>query len=186
MARATCCCADLRSADSGPMRRLENRSRTAEAIRRRRAAHRTLGIVGLGAIGSLVADIAIKLGMKVTVSIRRSPLCGMAAARSVRKANSIDELEAIRFRDAPCSTGSIDAQSDRRQAVGRNETGRGVAQFRARPPRRRTGGRRRVARPPPQVLFVRLSQRRPDRRTRRRRACPTSALRPKRPRRTAR
>jgi len=27
--------------------------------------HRTLGIIGLGAIGSLVADIAIKLGMKV-------------------------------------------------------------------------------------------------------------------------
>ncbi len=27
--------------------------------------HRTLGIIGLGAIGSLVADTAIKLGMKV-------------------------------------------------------------------------------------------------------------------------
>jgi len=55
--------------------------------------HRTLGIVGLGAIGSLVADIALKLGMKVTGF---DPEITVEAAwrlpASVRKANSIEEL----------------------------------------------------------------------------------------------
>jgi D-3-phosphoglycerate dehydrogenase len=55
--------------------------------------HRTLGIVGLGAIGSLVADIAIKLGMKV---VGFDPEITVDAAwrlpSTVRKANSIEEL----------------------------------------------------------------------------------------------
>jgi D-3-phosphoglycerate dehydrogenase len=55
--------------------------------------HRTLGIVGLGAIGSLVADIAIKLGMKVTGF---DPEITVEAAwrlpGGVRKAHSIEEL----------------------------------------------------------------------------------------------
>jgi D-3-phosphoglycerate dehydrogenase len=55
--------------------------------------HRTLGIVGLGAIGGLVADTAIKLGMKV---IGFDPEITVDAAwrlpSSVRKANSIEEL----------------------------------------------------------------------------------------------
>jgi D-3-phosphoglycerate dehydrogenase len=55
--------------------------------------HRTLGIVGLGAIGSLVADTAIKLGMRV---IGFDPDITVEAAwrlpSSVRKANSIDEV----------------------------------------------------------------------------------------------
>jgi D-3-phosphoglycerate dehydrogenase len=55
--------------------------------------HRTLGIVGLGAIGGLVADTAIKLGMKV---IGFDPEITVDAAwrlpSSVRKANSIDEV----------------------------------------------------------------------------------------------
>ena len=54
---------------------------------------RTLGIIGLGAIGSLVADIAIKLGMKVAGF---DPEITVEAAwrlpSSVRKANSIEEL----------------------------------------------------------------------------------------------
>jgi len=54
---------------------------------------RTLGIVGLGAIGSLVADTAIKLGMK---AIGYDPEITVDAAwrlpSSVRKANSIDEV----------------------------------------------------------------------------------------------
>jgi D-3-phosphoglycerate dehydrogenase len=52
-----------------------------------------LGIVGLGAVGSLVADTAIKLGMKV---IGFDPEITVDAAwrlpSSVRKANSIEEL----------------------------------------------------------------------------------------------
>jgi D-3-phosphoglycerate dehydrogenase len=55
--------------------------------------HRTLGMVGLGAIGSLVADTAIKLGMKV---IGYDPEITVDAAwrlpSSVRRANSIEEL----------------------------------------------------------------------------------------------
>jgi D-3-phosphoglycerate dehydrogenase len=55
--------------------------------------HRTLGIIGLGAIGSLVADTAIKMGMKV---VGFDPEITVDAAwrlpASVRKANSIEEL----------------------------------------------------------------------------------------------
>jgi D-3-phosphoglycerate dehydrogenase / 2-oxoglutarate reductase len=55
--------------------------------------HRTLGIVGLGAIGGLVADIALKLGMKV---IGFDPEITVEAAwrlpSSVRKAHSVEEL----------------------------------------------------------------------------------------------
>src|SRR6187399_2456090 len=54
---------------------------------------RTLGIVGLGAIGSLVADTALKLGMKV---IGFDPEITVDAAwrlpSSVRRANTIEEL----------------------------------------------------------------------------------------------
>jgi D-3-phosphoglycerate dehydrogenase len=55
--------------------------------------HRTLGVIGLGAIGGLVADTAIKLGMKV---IGFDPEITVEAAwrlpASVRKANSIEEV----------------------------------------------------------------------------------------------
>jgi D-3-phosphoglycerate dehydrogenase len=55
--------------------------------------HRTLGVIGLGAIGGLVADTAIKLGMKV---IGYDPEITVDAAwrlpSSVRKANSIEEV----------------------------------------------------------------------------------------------
>src|SRR5206468_8335482 len=55
--------------------------------------NRTLGIVGLGAIGGLVADMAIKLGMKVTGF---DPEITVDAAwrlpSTVRKANTIEEL----------------------------------------------------------------------------------------------
>jgi D-3-phosphoglycerate dehydrogenase len=55
--------------------------------------HRTLGILGLGAIGSMVADTAIKLGMKV---IGYDPEITVDAAwrlpSSVRRANSIEEV----------------------------------------------------------------------------------------------
>src|ERR1700704_3136474 len=55
--------------------------------------HRTVGIIGLGAIGSLVADIAIKLGMKVTGF---DPEITVDAAwrlpSAVKRAASIDEV----------------------------------------------------------------------------------------------
>jgi D-3-phosphoglycerate dehydrogenase len=56
-------------------------------------SNRTLGIIGLGAVGSLVADTAIKLGMKV---IGFDPEITVDAAwrlpSSVLKANSIEDL----------------------------------------------------------------------------------------------
>jgi D-3-phosphoglycerate dehydrogenase len=55
--------------------------------------HRTLGIVGLGAVGGLVADTAIKLGMKV---VGFDPEITVDAAwrlpSTVRKANSIEDV----------------------------------------------------------------------------------------------
>ena len=55
--------------------------------------HRTLGVVGLGAIGALVAETALKLGMKVTGF---DPEITVDAAwrlhSGVRKANSIEDL----------------------------------------------------------------------------------------------
>jgi D-3-phosphoglycerate dehydrogenase len=55
--------------------------------------HRVLGVVGLGAIGGLVADTAIKLGMRVTGF---DPEITVDAAwrlhSGVRRANSIEEL----------------------------------------------------------------------------------------------
>ena len=55
--------------------------------------HRTLGIIGLGAIGSLVADIALKLGMRV---VGFDPEITVDAAwrlpSSVHKAQSTEEL----------------------------------------------------------------------------------------------
>ena len=64
--------------------------------------HRTLGIIGLGAIGSLVADTAIKLGMKV---IGFDPEITVDAAwrlpSSVRKAQQHrGAAEAVGFRHA--------------------------------------------------------------------------------------
>ena len=64
-----------------------------EAVRRHRAAGHTLGIIGLGKIGCLVADAAIRLGMKV---IGYDPEITVDAAWSlpsqVKKANSVDEV----------------------------------------------------------------------------------------------
>jgi D-3-phosphoglycerate dehydrogenase len=55
--------------------------------------HRTLGVVGLGAIGALVAETAMKLGMKV---VGFDPEITVDAAwrlhSGVRKANSIEDL----------------------------------------------------------------------------------------------
>jgi D-3-phosphoglycerate dehydrogenase len=55
--------------------------------------HRTLGVIGLGAIGGLVAETALKLGMKV---LGFDPEITVDAAwrlpSSVRKANSIEEV----------------------------------------------------------------------------------------------
>jgi D-3-phosphoglycerate dehydrogenase / 2-oxoglutarate reductase len=54
---------------------------------------RTLGIIGLGAVGGLVADTAIKLGMKVTGFDPEITVEGAwRLPSSVRKANSVEEL----------------------------------------------------------------------------------------------
>lgn len=75
----------------------EEINRHVEAGKKRFAGfelpHRTLGVIGLGKIGSLVADAAIKLGMKV---LGYDPNITVDAAWSlpsqVHKSNSIEEL----------------------------------------------------------------------------------------------
>ena len=55
--------------------------------------NRTLGIIGLGAIGSMVADNAIKLGMKVSGFDPEITVDGAwRLPSSVRRANSVEEL----------------------------------------------------------------------------------------------
>jgi D-3-phosphoglycerate dehydrogenase len=82
--------AALDRADADLARRVEDGKRQFAGVE---LPHRTLGIVGLGAVGSLVADTAIKLGMKV---IGFDPEITVDAAwrlpSSVRKANTIDEV----------------------------------------------------------------------------------------------
>ncbi len=148
--------------------------------------NRTLGIVGLGAIGSLVADTAIKLGMKVTGF---DPEITVDAAwrlpSSVRRANSIDEL--VKHADfvtlhvplLPVTRNLIDARATRR-----DEALRGAAQLRARRHRRRRRGGGGAARAEAEGVRVRLSERAPAARARRRRAAAPGRVDRPRPRRT--
>ena len=82
--------AGLKAADPDLDRQVEDGKKQFAGVE---LPHRTLGIIGLGAIGSLVADTAIKLGMKVTGF---DPEITVDAAwrlpSSVRRANSIEEL----------------------------------------------------------------------------------------------
>ncbi len=149
---------------------------------------RTLGIVGLGAIGSLVADTAIKMGMKV---IGFDPEITVDAAwrlpSSVRRAHGIEELlKASDFVTLHVPLLAGDAPPDRRAAARRDEAGRGAAQFRARRAGRRGGRDRGAACEAPQVLPVRFSDRAGCSASRASPRCPTSARPPRRPRRIAR
>ena len=81
---------------------------------------RTLGLVGLGAVGGLVADTAIKLGMSV---IGFDPEITVEGAwrlpSTVRKANSVEELlKHADFVSLHLAAGQRDAASHRRQAAG--------------------------------------------------------------------
>ena len=82
--------AGLDAADADLEKRVEDGKKRFAGIE---LPHRLLGIVGLGAIGSLVADTAIKLGMKVTGF---DPDITVDAAwclpSSVRRAHSIEEV----------------------------------------------------------------------------------------------
>ncbi len=124
--------------------------------------HRTLGIVGLGAIGSLVADTAIKIGMKV---IGFDPEITVDAAwrlpSSVRRANSIEELlKQSDFVTLHVPLLAVTRHLMDEAAPGSDEAGCGAAQFRA---RRRSSMRRRVdcvaAVAAAQVLPLRFSER---------------------------
>ncbi len=113
--------------------------------------HHTLGVIGLGKIGSLVADTAIKLGMNV---LGYDPEITVDAAWSlpsqVKKAHSIEEvLKAAEFVTLhvpllPATRNLINAERLELDAAGR-----GPAQFlarRHRRQRRRARGARRQAR----------------------------------------
>jgi D-3-phosphoglycerate dehydrogenase len=72
---------------------------------------RTLGVIGLGAIGGLVADTAIKLGMKVLGYDPRSRSDNAWRLPSaVKRAASIDEvIKGSDFRDAAPAAARQDA-----------------------------------------------------------------------------
>ena len=74
---------------------------------------RTLGIIGLGAIGSIVADTAIKLGMKVTgfdPEIDRGRGLAPALERS-QSARHRGAAPAIRLRHTACAAARCDSAS---------------------------------------------------------------------------
>jgi len=149
---------------------------------------RTLGVIGLGAIGSLVADAAIKLGMKV---IGFDPAITVEAAwrlpAQVKKANSVEEV--VKAADfitlhvplLDATRNLINAEAYRTDAAGHD-----TAQLRT---RRYCGQWRRAGRPEiratarlPQCIFLPMH----CKTSRAWCACRTWAPRPARPRRTAR
>ena len=104
----------------------------------------TLGVIGLGKVGSLVADAAIKLGMNV---LGYDPHITVDAAWSlpsqVRKAQQRrGSAEGVGFRDAARAAPRRHAQDDQRRADQADEERRDPAQFRARRHRRRRRGAR--------------------------------------------
>ena len=101
----------------------------------------TLGVIGLGKIGSLVADAAIHLGMNV---LGYDPEITVDAAWSlpaqVKKAHSIDEvLKASHFVTLHVPLAAADAQPDKREEPGAGASGHDTAQFFARRHRRQRG-----------------------------------------------
>ncbi len=85
---ATCAGSTRRHPISSARSRKEKSSSRASSL-----PGRTLGIVGLGAVGGLLADTAIKLGMHVTGFDPEITVEGAWRLPSnVRKANSVDEL----------------------------------------------------------------------------------------------
>ncbi len=105
---------------------------------------RTLGILGLGRIGSLVADTAIKLGMNV---LGYDPEITVDAAWSlpsqVRRAHSIEEvLKSSEFVTLHVPLLPATRHLINRGAPGTDAARRGAAQLRARRDRRRAGSRR--------------------------------------------
>ena len=149
---------------------------------------RTLGILGLGAIGSLVADIAIKLGMNV---IGFDPEITVDAAwrlpSSVRKAHSTEELlkqadfVTLHVPLLPVTRHMIDAP---RLAV--DEARFRAAQLRARRARRRGGRALGVARAARSSITSAIFRPRPFWASPASSRCRTSAPPPRRRRRTAR
>ena len=150
--------------------------------------HRTLGVVGLGAIGGLVADTAIKLGMKV---VGFDPEITVDAAwrlhSGVRRAHGIEELlkqadfVTLHVPLLPVTRNLIDAK---RLAV--DEARRGAAQLRARRHRRRRRGRGGPRGAEAQERTSPTSRARGSSASPAWSRCRISARRPPRPRRTAR
>ncbi|HKE41028.1 MAG TPA: phosphoglycerate dehydrogenase [Casimicrobiaceae bacterium] len=82
--------ADLKGGGSGLEQRVEEGKKQFAGME---LPGRTLGIVGLGAVGGLVADTAIKMGMKVTGFDPEITVEGAwRLPSSVRKANTVEEL----------------------------------------------------------------------------------------------
>jgi len=131
-----------------------------EALRRHRTANRTLGVIGLGAIGSLVADAAIKLAMNV---LGYDPDITVEAAwrlpSQVKKAHSVEDV--VRnsdFISLHRPAAGDDAQSHQRRAHRHDAAGLILLNFAREGIRGRSGGGRRHCVQADQGLHLRLPQ----------------------------
>ena len=128
----------------------------------------TLGVIGLGKIGSLVADAAIRLGMNV---LGYDPHITVEAAWSlpsqVKRAASVDEvLKASHFVSLHVPLVEKTRHLVNAKNVERAAQRRGAAQLLARRRGRRRGGAQGRRERPAQVVRHRLSQRGAARRSR--------------------
>ena len=121
---------------------------------------RTLGVIGLGAIGGLVADTAIRLGMKV---LGYDPDITVDNAwrlpASVKRAASIEEV--LKGSDFVTLHVPLNAKTRHlidAERLARRAQGPRAAQLRARRRGRRGGGDRRARREAPARLHLRFSQ----------------------------
>ena len=104
---------------------------------------KTLGIIGCGNIGSIVADRAHGLKMKVD-RLRSVPLARARRRSRRREGRAAGALEARRFHHAAHAADRQDPQHPRRQGPGDDQEGRAHRQLRARRSGRRGGAARRA------------------------------------------
>ncbi len=104
---------------------------------------KTLGVIGCGNIGSIVADRALGLKMKV---IAFDPYLSPERARRSRRREGRTRraVQARRLHHAAHAAHRQDAQHHRRQGAAEDEEGRAHHQLRARRPGRRAGAARRA------------------------------------------
>ena len=104
---------------------------------------KTLGVIGCGNIGSIVADRALGLRMKV-IALRSVPVAGARQGSRRREGRARRAVQARRFHHAAHAADREDQEHHRRRGARQDEEGRAHHQLRARRPGRRGGAARRA------------------------------------------